>query len=99
MNTAKIAKVFTIVGVVVSAYFLFQWWKNASNAPQKGYSGTIGQTGCGAWAGSNSPAYMMTAATPDQSVWGVPEETGSCPGSPSFMGGGHSCSDEGCHCN
>ena len=94
----KLAKVFTLIGVVVVAVAVFDWWGRQHLTTSRPYSGSLGQSGCGAWAGSNSPAYTMTAATNDQSVWGVPEETGSCPGSPSIMGssGGGS---EGCHCN
>jgi hypothetical protein len=100
---AQVAKVFTIIGVVVAAVWVFDWWNHQHRTTSRPYSGSLGQTGVGAWAGSNTPAYQMTSATNDISVTGVPEETGSCPGSPSIMGasGGCSsgCSSEGCHCN
>lgn len=88
-------RIVTIIAVVVGAYLLFDWWK-CSNAPVAAWQGSVGQSGCGMWAGSESPAYMMTSADADISVWGVPEEKTSCPGSPAKMGGG---SSEGCHCN
>ncbi len=71
--------------------------KPSGNSGGSPYTPTTGGTGCGSWAGSESPAYAMTAATSDVSVPGVPEETGNaCPGSPKRMTSG---SSEGCHCN
>jgi hypothetical protein len=83
----------------IGAVVLLTWYKRCGGGPSGAspYTAVGGATGCGEWAGSNSPAYAMTAATNDISVPGVPEETSAtCPGNPRKMGGG---SSEGCHCN